>query len=128
MPGCPACLRQSLFRAEAATLRNGHRSRIVQIVASDPDTDISRVLDQDFGAIRLPPAGLLLSERLAAHLDLRPGDPVEVELSDGQGRRVLTPLVGVTNSYVGLTAHMSREALDRLSGQGARISGGAGDH
>ncbi|WP_343217230.1 FtsX-like permease family protein [Hoeflea sp.] len=119
----PGVLAAEPFRAEAATLRNGHRSRIVQIVGSDPDTDISRVLDQDFGAIKLPPAGLLLSERLAEHLDLAPGDQVEVELSDGQGRRVPVPLVGLTNSYVGLTANMSREALDRLSGQGVRISG-----
>ncbi|MCY0152672.1 ABC transporter permease [Hoeflea alexandrii] len=51
------------------------------------------------------------------------GDKVEVELNDGQGRKVLVPLVGVTNSYVGLTANMSRETLDRLSGQGSRISG-----
>jgi putative ABC transport system permease protein len=36
---------------------------------------------------------------------------------------VLVPLVGVTNSYIGLNANMSREALDRLSGQGNRISG-----
>jgi hypothetical protein len=47
---------------------------------------------------------------------------VEVELNDGQGRKALVPLVGVTNSYVGLTANMSREALDRLSGQGNQIS------
>jgi len=119
----PGVLAAEPFRAEAATLRNGHRSRNIQIFASDPETDIGRVLDQDFGAIKLPPAGLLLSERLASHLDLKPGDQVDVELSDGQGRRVLVPLVGVTNSYVGLTANMSREALDRLSGQGVRISG-----
>lgn len=119
----PGVLAAEPFRAEAATLSNGYRSRHVQIVASDPETDISRVLDEDFGPIRLPPAGMLLSERLASHLGLKPGDQVEVELSDGRGRRVSVPLVGVSNSYVGLTANMSREALDRLSGQGNRISG-----
>ena len=66
---------------------------------------------------------MLLSERLASHLDLAAGDQVEVELSDGRRHRVLVPMVGLTSSYVGLTVHMSREALDRLSGQGARISG-----
>ncbi|KGF70482.1 peptide ABC transporter permease [Hoeflea sp. BAL378] len=119
----PGVIAAEPFRAEAATLRNGHRSRIIQIIASDPDTDISRVLDRDFKPIRLPPNGILLSERLAEHLDLKTGDQVEVELSDGQGRRVLVPLVGVTNSYVGLNANMSREALDRLSGIGPRLSG-----
>lgn len=119
----PGVLAAEPFRAEAATLRNGHRSRNIAIIGSDPDTDISRVLDHEFGAIKLPPAGILLSERLASHLDLVPGEQVDVELSDGQGRRVLVPLVGVTNSYVGLTANMSREALDRLSGRGVRLSG-----
>lgn len=119
----PGVLAAEPFRAEAATLRNGHRSRNVQIIASRPETDISRVLDQEFAPITLPPAGILLSERLATHLGLATGDHVEVELNDGQGRKVLVPLVGVTNSYVGLNANMSLEALNRLSGQGNRISG-----
>lgn len=119
----PGVIAAEPFRAEAATLRHGHLSRRIQIIATDPHTDISRVLDQEFEPIWLPPDGLLLSERLASHLNLAPGDEVEVELSDGQDRRVMVPLVGVTNSYVGLNANMSREALDRLSGQGARISG-----
>lgn len=119
----PGVIAAEPFRAEAATLRHGHRSRRIQIIASDPVTDIGRVLDQDFGAIELPPKGILLSERLANHLALSPGDQVEIELSDGQGRIAFTPLVGVTNSYVGLNAYMSRDALDRLSGQGVQISG-----
>ncbi|MDF1608533.1 FtsX-like permease family protein [Hoeflea sp. YIM 152468] len=119
----PGVIAAEPFRAEAATLRHGHLSRQVQIIGTDPHTDISRVLDRDFRPVRLPPNGLLLSERLASHLDLRPGDAVEVELRNGQERRVLVPLVGVTNSYIGLNANMSRGALDRLSGQAARISG-----
>lgn len=119
----PGVIAAEPFRAEAATLRNGHRSRRIQIIASDPVTDIGRVLDKDFGAIELPPKGILLSERLASHLALSPGDQVEIELSDGQGRIAFTPLVGVTNSYVGLNAYMSRNALDRLAGQGVQISG-----
>jgi putative ABC transport system permease protein len=119
----PGVIAAEPFRAEAATLRNGYRSRRIQIIATDPLTDISRVLDQDFGLIELTPEGILLSERLAAHLDLRPGDQVEIELNDGRRRRTLMPLVGVTNSYVGLNANMSRAALDQLSGQGVRISG-----
>lgn len=119
----PGVIAAEPFRSEAATLRNGHRSRRIQIIASDPVTDIGRVLDQDFGAIELPPKGILLSERLAAHLALSPSDQVEIELSDDQGRIAFAPLVGVTNSYVGLNAYMSRDALDRLSGQGVQISG-----
>ena len=119
----PGVMAAEPLRAAAATLRNGHRSRNIQIIASNPETDVSRVLDRDFAAVTLPPAGILLSERLAGHLGLVTGDQVDIELNDGQGRRVLVPLVGVTNSYVGLNAHMSREALDRLSGQGGLISG-----
>ncbi|MGJ8571726.1 MAG: ABC transporter permease [Hoeflea sp.] len=119
----PGVIAAEPFRAEAATLRHGYRSRNIQIIGSDPETDISRVLDRSFAPIKLPPSGILLSERLAEHLDLGTGDQVEVELNDGQGRKVMVPLIGVTNSYVGLNANMSREALDRLSGQGSRISG-----
>ncbi|WP_420408622.1 ABC transporter permease [Hoeflea sp.] len=119
----PGVIAAEPFRAAAATLRNGHLSRRVQIIANDPLTDIGRVLDLDFTPISLPPEGMLLSERLAGHLDLRTGDLVEVELSNGTRRKVSLPLVGVTNSYVGLNAYMSRAALDRLAGDGVRISG-----
>jgi hypothetical protein len=62
----PGVIAAEPFRAEAATLRNGHRSRNVQIIGSDPDTDISRVLDQGFRPHQVPQKGILLSERLAA--------------------------------------------------------------
>ncbi|MCY0150572.1 FtsX-like permease family protein [Hoeflea sp. G2-23] len=120
----PGVIAAEPFRAEAATLRNGYRSRRVQIVALDPATDISRVLDTDFKPIDLPPTGIVLSERLADHLHLAPGDQIEIELNDGQNRRTMVPLVAVSNSYIGLSANMSRQALDRLSGQGRQISGG----
>jgi putative ABC transport system permease protein len=119
----PGVIAAEPFRSEAATLRNGHRSRNVQITGSDPETDISRVLDQDFAPIKLPQKGILLSERLASHLDLELGDQVEVELKDGRDRTVFVTLVGLTNSYIGLNANMSREALDRMVGEGSRISG-----
>ena len=78
----PGVIAAEPFRAEGAKLRNGHFSRNVQIVASDPKTDISRVLDEDFAPITLPPAGILLSERLASHLHLKTGDQVDVELTE----------------------------------------------
>lgn len=81
----PGVMAAEPFRAEAATLSNGHRSRRIQIIASDPETDIGRVLDADFGPIELPPAGILLSERLASHLHLSPGELIEVELTDFTG-------------------------------------------
>lgn len=119
----PGVIAAEPFRSEAATLRNGHRSRNVQVIGSDPETDVSRVLDQQFTPIKLPQKGILLSERLASHLDLVLGDQVEVELKDGRDRTVLLTLVGLTNSYIGLNANMSREALDRMAGEGSVISG-----
>ena len=50
----PGVIAAEPFRAEAATLRNGHRSRNVQILAADPETDLSRALDKDFAGIKLP--------------------------------------------------------------------------
>ncbi|MEQ8481605.1 MAG: FtsX-like permease family protein [Hoeflea sp.] len=121
--GLPGVIAAEPFRSAAATLRNGRLSKRVQIIANDSETNIGRVLDLDFAPIALPAEGILLSERLASHLGLRTGDPVTVELSNGTRRQARVPLVGVTNSYVGLNAHMSRAALDRLAGEGVRISG-----
>ncbi|MFQ6548462.1 FtsX-like permease family protein [Aestuariibius sp. 2305UL40-4] len=105
-----------------AVLRNEHREKRTAIEARRPGHDLSRIVDADGRIIDAPPEGVMLSERLAAQLALRPGDLVEVEfLGNRQGTYSL-PVTGLVTQYFGLGAYMDQEAADRLFQQAPQIS------
>jgi putative ABC transport system permease protein len=119
----PGVLRAEPFRATAVVLRHAHRERRLVISGVSQQADLARVLDLALDPIPPPPSGLMLSERVASLLDLRIGDLAEVELLERAHQTVRVPVTGIVRSYVGLAVYMRAEALDRLVGDGPRISG-----
>ncbi len=119
----PGVTRAESFRATQIVLRNGHRERRVSISTVSDDADLTRVLDTNLAPVTMPPTGLLIPERLANLLDIRAGDVVEVELLEYGGRLARAVVTAVVQSYVGLAVYMHPDALDRLIGDGHRVSG-----
>jgi putative ABC transport system permease protein len=66
---------------------------------------------------------LLVSQPVAAHLALGPGDRVDVEINEGRRTRTVLPVSGIVQDYGGLTAQMSRVELNRVMGDGDLASG-----
>jgi putative ABC transport system permease protein len=119
----PGVLSAERFRTVAVKLRSGPRERRLIIIGKPAATDLSRVLDLDLRPVTLPETGLALSERVAKILDLRRGDLVEVELLEGRRRTIDIPVTEIIQSYLGLMVFMHMDALDRLAGEGPRVSG-----
>ena len=88
-----------------------------------PRADLARVLDVGLDPVGAPSAGLMVSERVASLLGLAIGETVEIDLLEHGGRRVKAPVTSIVQSYVGLAVYMHPEALDRLIGDGPRMSG-----
>ena len=119
----PGVIRAEPFRATQVKLRNEHREVKLSLIALPSGSQLSRILDVDFNPMDPPPNGLVISERVASKLNLRPGDMVEIELTR-KGRRIAyAPMVGVAQSYVGLTAYVSLPFLNSLMRDGSLISG-----
>jgi putative ABC transport system permease protein len=110
----PGVMRAEPYRSVAVRLRHEHRSRQVSIIGKRKDMDLSRVLDRDNRPVHLPPYGLVINERIAQLLKVRPGDVLEVEILEGRRGVRSVPVVDVIKSYFGLTAFMDLEAMDRL--------------
>lgn len=62
----------------------------------------------------IPVSGVVMSRMLADQLRLEPGTSVTMEFLDGERRRVSAPVAGVVEDFLGLSAYMDREALNRL--------------
>ena len=119
----PGVIRAEPFRATQVKLRNEHREVKLSLIALPSGSQLSRILDVDFNPMDPPPNGLVISERVASKLNLRPGDMVEIELTR-KGRRIAyAPMVGIAQSYVGLTAYVSLPFLNSLMRDGSLISG-----
>lgn len=119
----PGVMRAEAFRSTGVILRNGHRERRLAISAVPVGADLGRILDVDLRPVDPPPVGLLVSERVATLLSLRAGDMVEAELLQKDHRIVRVPVTAIVQSFVGLAVTMRSDALDRLLGEGPRVSG-----
>jgi putative ABC transport system permease protein len=102
---------------------NGHLSERGQIQGLAPRPELRRVIDMDNReASRLEDAGLVMTDRLAAKLNLRIGQRVRVEVLEGRQRSVDVPLAATVREMMGLSAYMERGALNRLLEEGDRSS------
>ncbi|MGC4121005.1 MAG: ABC transporter permease [Myxococcales bacterium] len=112
------------FRAVPVTLGRGHRSYRTALMGLTPDAALHRIVSSSGRVVAPPPAGLLLSERLAQLLDVRAGERVSAEVLEGR-RPVLELTVAATvDDPVGVNAYVSTSALADALGEG-RLSSGA---
>jgi len=82
-----------------------------------------RVIDADNRQTVLDGRGLVMTDRLAAKLELEVGDTVLVEVLEGRARTVPMVLGATVRETMGLNAYMDREALNRALGDGDLSSG-----
>ena len=111
------------FRAVPVRLRHEHRSYDTAIEGIPPGAYLRRLLDAELRPVEVPPEGLVLTERLAEILQVRPGDAVTVEVREGRRRTRRVPVAALTQQFVGVAAYMDLAAANRLAGGGQTISG-----
>ncbi|WP_157016681.1 ABC transporter permease [Mesorhizobium xinjiangense] len=119
----PGVLRAEGFRATPVILRYGHRERRLTISGMMENPDLARMLDKALDPVEPAPVGLMISEWVAKLLHLQVGDIAEVELLERAHRKVAVPVSAIVESYVGLAVYMRADALDRVIGDGPRLSG-----
>jgi putative ABC transport system permease protein len=121
----PGVLAVEAQRVVPARIRAGHRSRTLAITGVPPAPRLKRVVDRDGLALRLPPDGLVLSERLARVLDVRAGDFVVAEVLEGHRPTLRLPVTALVSDIIGLSAYMPLDALHRAMHEGEVVSGAA---
>jgi putative ABC transport system permease protein len=119
----PGVSRAEPFRAVAARLRHGWRSRRLGILGLEPDAALYRPLGAGGRPLRLPERGVLLSATLGEILGVRAGDRVEVDILEGRRPTLELPVAGLVTDYTGLNAYMTLDALNVALHEGDRVSG-----
>lgn len=118
----PGVLRAEGLRTVAVRLTKGHLSRLVGVEGRDPDMDLSRVLDARNRAVVFPDQGIVLSNRLADHLDAQIGDILEMEVLQGHRGSFKVAITGIIEQYFGIGAYMDLEFLSALLQQQVQVN------
>jgi putative ABC transport system permease protein len=111
------------MRSAAVELRAGNHFRRLGITALPAQADLYRVIDAHERQLTLPPQGIVLSAKLAEVLGVKVGDVLAVRVLDGKRPEFSVPIVALSEDFAGTAAYMEINALNRLLGEGDRISG-----
>jgi putative ABC transport system permease protein len=85
--------------------------------------DLARVLDAEMRPVTLPAEGLVIADHLARRLRVAVGDSIRIEVLEGDRRARSVIVSQLVREYLGAGVYMERRALNRLLGEGDRVSG-----
>ncbi|MFP4316609.1 MAG: ABC transporter permease [Desulfovibrionales bacterium] len=111
------------FRSSPVILHSGYRSYRTAIQGLPQVGDLRRVLDMDLRAVELPPEGLLLTDFLGEQLGVREGDILQVEFLEGRREILDIAVAGLIKEYMGVSAYMEINGLNRILREGDVVSG-----
>lgn len=99
---------------------NHHHRGFIQGKAEVPE--LFRIVNMEKQALNAPRNGLLLTDRLAKKLEVKPGDLVRVELQEGRREIFSLPVTGTVHELLGMNAYMERTALNTLLREGDLVN------
>ncbi len=121
----PGVLAMEPMRTVPVRMRVGYRHRTLAIAGVPANPRLRRIVDRAGRPHPVPPAGLVLSARLAQVLHVAPGDQVIVEVLEGERPTAALPVASLVDDTLGLSAYMDMDALHRWLGEPAVMSGAA---
>jgi putative ABC transport system permease protein len=119
----PGVIQAEPVRGAPVELRAGNRFRRLGISGLPAEATLNRVIDAHNRQITLPPQGIVLSAKLAEVLVVQPGDALQVRVLDGKRPELTVTVAALSEDFAGTAAFMEINALNRLLGEGDRISG-----
>jgi putative ABC transport system permease protein len=102
---------------------HGHRMKRGAVTGITPDAELTIPRGPGGRAEAVPPAGLLMTRRLAEFLGVRKGGSVTIVPIKGLRRPVEAPVTRVIDSTVGLAVYADYGWLNRLMGESEAVTG-----
>jgi putative ABC transport system permease protein len=118
----PGVMQVEMTRAMPVRLRAGHLSYRTALTGVADEARLQRILDADLNEARPAPGGVLLTRRLAEHLEIAPGDIVIAEMLEGKRITAELRVTGTVAEMAGMNAWMRLDDLNRLAREGPLVS------
>lgn len=98
-------------------ISNGPYRRRLGVTGLPSDNRLYTPLDKEGRPIDIPPAGLVLAKKVAELLNVEPGDNVRLRPLIARRQEVTAPVVGIVDTFFGLSAYADINYLSRLLGE-----------
>ena len=105
-------------RSVTARLVHGQHHWRGNVQGRSAEPQLQRILDAQQHSHAPPQDGLLLTDRLAERLHIKPGQMVRVELTEGRRQVLELPVTGTVSERMGMGAYIERRSLNRLLQEG----------
>lgn len=112
----PGVLAVEPMRSVPVDLVAGPLSHRGSLQGLPADARMSRIYDVERGPLAVPERGIVLSRVLAEKLDVRVGDEVRADVLEGRRPSLPLTIVDVFDSYIGMTAYVDLDGLNRALG------------
>jgi len=110
-------------RSVATRIRSGYHDRYTAVSGVSPGQRFRRIVDREGRAIRMPPAGVVLSLTLAQVLEVAPGDVITLDVLEGHRPMERIEVTGIVDDIMGLSAYMDMTALHAMMREGDVANG-----
>lgn len=120
----PGVFHVETFRSVPIRLRHEYRTYLTSIQGMQPNGDLGRLIDTHLKLVKIPPAGMILSDYLGKLLDIHVGDTVDVEVLEGARPKLRVPVTALISQYLGVGCYMDINAINRAMKEGHAVSGG----
>ena len=107
----------------ACSFRNGPYRKKGGITGLAPDAQLTVPRDRQARPIRIPPAGLAMSRKLAEVLHLDRGDLVTIQPIKGLRQQWQVPVAQIADSYLGMSVYADIHYLSRLVHEELALTG-----
>jgi putative ABC transport system permease protein len=109
-------------RSVSARLVHGQRDWRGSVQGRSEEPQLQRIVDIEHRSFAPPQDGLLLTDRLAERLKIKPGEIVRVELLEGRRQVLELPVTGTVQEMMGMGAYIERRSLNRLLQEGDLVN------
>lgn len=111
------------FRSIPVRLRSDNRSRRLAIMGLRENSRLFRIADIRRHVQSVPSTGLILSERLAQVLGVRPGEEIVMEVLEGRRPVQRLHIAGLVSDFQGEAAYASIQTVQRLMHEDHSVTG-----
>lgn len=119
----PGVMHVEPSRQAAVRISFNGSARQIALRSLLPGATHSRAIDRHGREIAPPPAGLIVSAKLADALGASVGDLLHVDVLEGRRVSGMLPLAALAEDFTGIAAYMDFDALNRFLEEGDRVTG-----
>lgn len=110
------------YRMVPIRIRVGAVTKELLLQGLPRDAELRRLIGKGEKILIPPDSGILLNSQVAQKLGFRAGQEIQLEILEGNRKKVKVMIEGTVDEILGQAAYMERNAVSRLLGEGNSIN------